>query len=145
MFKALNLFKTELTGVLESSDTRLLIPHDKSLVICELLGEARCIPCVEEEPIQNTGIFTKLVIHHNGYYEIVRVVGCENNVPIIQRGDECTTPKKFPVATCVQFMWTTGAVQHAINTVIEGGSLTNCAQDDGLIDLLGLINDLNNV
>lgn len=131
MFKPLNLFKTELTSVLEVGDTTLPIPVAEAARICTALGD-ECVPCDDTGTGQN---FTRLVISYSGYYEIVKVIACSGGVPILERGDECTTPIKFPVGACVYFVWTAANLECAIVQVASGFPLGDCSAGCGSIDL----------
>jgi len=131
MFKPLNLFKTELTAVLEVDGTSLPIPPADAQRICTALGD-ECVPC---DDVTLSANFTRLVISYSGYYEIVKVISCSGGVPILQRGDECTTPLKFPVGACVYFVWTAANLECAIIQVASGYPLGDCDAGCGSIDL----------
>lgn len=131
MFKPLNFFKTELTAVLEADATTLPIPAADAMRLCEVLGD-ECVPCGEEGESMN---FTRLVISYSGYWEIVKVVSCSGGVPVIQRGDECSTPMKFPIGSCVSFRWTVANMECAIIQVASGFPLSSCDAGCGSIDL----------
>lgn len=130
MFKSLNLFKTTLTSILEADGTTLPINASFATTLCEAISSGECIPCTED-PMEGQGEvdFTRLTIYHNGYNEIVKVVGCDGGVPIIERGQEGTAPRRFPVGACIQFIWTSANVQCAIATVVNGGDLSDYADD----------------
>lgn len=126
MFKALNLFKTTLTSVLEPGGATLPILSAEAAKVCEAINDGACIPCATDpEPDTGESDWTYLVLFHNGYNEIVKVTGCVGGTVLIERGKENTTPRRFPVGTCVQFIWTAAAVQCAVATVTGNGNLSN--------------------